>query len=172
MTRVPLFTLLSAAVALFFVAWQDGSAAPAAKDLAARVSELESQLNHLRSLTNYRIAQQLEDAIWDSRESRNLLLQGLMHPKQFQLEQLHQKLLEREAAFVNEPSNPELGIAELDVMAAERRVLQAEYQVEFSERVRDRVIGPNKQLEFDQKWLAIAREKLTAAQTRLAALKK
>jgi hypothetical protein len=172
MTRVPLFTLLSAAVALFFVAWQDGSAAPAAKDLAARVSDLESQLNHLRSLTSFRIAQQLEDALWNSRESRNLSLQGLMHPKQFQLEQLHQKQLEREAAFVNEPNNPELGIAELEVLAAERRVVQAEFQLESADRVRDRVLGPNKQLDFDKKWLEIAREKLTAAQTRLAALKK
>lgn len=170
MSRVPLFTLLSAA-ALLFIAKQD-NAVPPAKDLTARVAELESQVSHLRSLTSYRIAQQIEDATWSSRESRNLSLQGLMHPKQFQLEQLHQKLLEREAAFVNEPSNPELGIAELDVMAAERRVLQAEFQVESAERVRDRVLGPNKQLEFDKKWLEIAREKLAAAQAKLAALKK
>jgi hypothetical protein len=171
MTRASLLTLLSASLAVFLIAGQDSTRSPD-KELAARVADLESQLSHLRSLTSYRIAQQLEDAVWDSRESRNLSLQGLMHPRQFQLEQLYQKLLEREAAFVNELSDPELGIAELDVMAAERRVLQAEYQVEFSERVRDRVIGPNKQLEFDQKWLAIAREKLTAAQTKLNTLKK
>lgn len=172
MTRAPLLTLLSATTALLFIVWQDGSAEPAAKDLTARVSDLESQLNHLRSLTNFRIAQQLEDARWNSRESRNLSLQGLMHPKQFQLEQLHQKQLEREAAFLNEPNNPDLGIAELEVMAAERRVVQAEFQLESADRVRDRVLGPDKQLEFDKKWLDIAREKLTAAQTKLAALKK
>lgn len=170
MSRVPLITLLSAA-ALLLIARQD-NAAPPVKDLAARVAELESQVSHLRSLTSFRISQQLEDSRWNSRESRNLSLQGLMHPKQFKMEQLYQQQLEREATFVSEPSSIELGLAELEVLAAERRVVQAEFQLESTERVRDRVLGPGKQLEFDQKWLEVAREKLTTAQSKLNALKK
>jgi hypothetical protein len=171
MTRAPLLTLLSASLALLFIARQDSTPSPA-KDLTARVADLESQLSHLRSLTSFRIAQQLEDARWNSRESRSLSLQGLMHPKQLKIEQLYQQQLEREASFVSEPSSMELGIAELEVLAAERRVIQAEFQLESTDRVRDRVLGPGKQLEFDQKWLAIAQEKLTAAQTKLNTLKK
>lgn len=171
MSRLPLLTLLSALGALLIWGSQDG-ADSVDKDLAARVAELESQLEQLRRFTGFRIAQQLEDARWESRESRNLSLQGLMHPKQFQLEQLFQQQLEREAAFVSEPGNPEIGIAELNVLAAERRVVQAEFQLESTERLRDRVLGPGKQLEFDQKWLEVARERLAAAQAKLDALKK
>ena len=170
MKRVQLVVLLSGLFAVSFLSRQD-TATPE-RDLAARVADLENQLTHLRSLTSFRISQQLEDARWNSRESRNLSLQGLMHPKQFQLEQLYQQQLEREATFVGEPNRPELGIAELEVIAAERRVLQAEFQLESSERVRDRVLGPDKQLEFDQKWLQIARDQLTAAQAKLETLKK
>lgn len=168
MTRLPLLTLLSAAFALVLVFQQDTPA----PDLTARVADLENQLRHLRSLASFQIARQLDDARWSSRGSRNLSLQGLMHPKQFQEEQLFQQQLERETAFLSEPGNPQLGIAELEVLAAERRVLQAEFQLESSERLRDRVLGQEKQLEFDRKWLDIARERRTAAQARLDSLKK
>lgn len=170
MNRLHLVMLCSSVLAVGLVCRQD--LAKPAPELADRVAELESQLTHLRRLTSFRIAQQLEDARWNSRESRNLSLQGLMLPKQFQLEQLLQRQLEREAAFVSEPSDPERGIAELEVIAAERRLLQAEFQLESTDRVQNRILGPDKQLEFDRKWLDIARERLTAAQAKLEALKK
>ncbi len=172
MNRTSLLTLISVGLALLVVLRQDPQSQSPAPDLAARVTELESQLQQLRSLMSFRIAQQLDDARWNTRESRQLVLQGMLNQQEFQLEQLFQKRLERELQFAAASTNRELGLAELEVLAAERRVVQAEYQLESSEQTAGRVYRNEKQLEFDRKAVETARQRLAAAQAKLDELRK
>lgn len=172
MNRVSLLTLLSAGLALAVLARQEIQAPPADRDLVARVTALEEQLRTVRALTQFQVSQQLDDARWNTRESRQLLLQGMLNQKEFQLEQLLQQRLERELQFSESASNQALGLAELELLAAQRRVVQAEYQLESSEQVAGRVYRNDKQLEFDRKAVETARQRLAAAQAKLDELRK
>jgi hypothetical protein len=171
MNRVPLLTLLSAGLALVVLARQDAQTPAQVADLVARVASLEEQLKTVRALVNFQLNQQLDDTRWNSRESRQLLLQGMLNQKEFQLEQLFQQRLERELQFAETTTNQALGLAELELLAAQRRMVQAEYQLESSEQVAGRVYRNDKQLEFDRNAVETARQRLEAAQAKLAELR-
>jgi hypothetical protein len=171
MNRVPLLTLLSAGLALVVLARQDAQTPAQVADLVARVASLEEQLKTVRALVNFQLNQQLDDTRWNARESRQLLLQGMLNQKEFQLEQLFQQRLERELQFAETTTNQALGLAELELLAAQRRMVQAEYQLESSEQVAGRVYRNDKQLEFDRNAVETARQRLEAAQAKLAELR-
>jgi|688.fasta_scaffold1130082_1 hypothetical protein len=171
MNRVPLLTLLSAGLALVVLARQDAQTPAPVADLVARVASLEEQLKTVRALVNFQLNQQLDDTRWNTRESRQLLLQGMLNQKEFQLEHLFQQRLERELQFAETTTNQALGLAELELLAAQRRVVQAEYQLESSEQVAGRVYRNDKQLEFDRNAVETARQRLEAAQAKLAELR-
>ncbi len=101
-----------------------------------------------------------------------MILQGRLNQKEYQLEQLLQQRLERELQFAETTSQQEVGLAELELLAAQRRLLQAEYQLESAEQVAGRVYPDEQQLAFDRKAVEKARERLAAAQAKLDALRK
>lgn len=171
MNRVSNVTLLSAGLALVLLARQETQAPQPERELSARVAALEEQLRSVRDLVHFQVSQQLDDARWNTRESRQLLLQGMLNQKEFQLEQLLQQRLERELQFSESASNQALGLAELELLAAQRRLVQAEYQLESSEQVAGRVYRNDKQLEFDRKAVETARQRLAAAQAKLDQLR-
>ena len=171
MNRVPLLALFSAGLALLMLARQEASPAPA-PELAERVAALEAQLKTARELAQFQLTQQLDDARWNSRASRQLILQGRLNQKEYQLEQLLHQRLERELQFAETTSQQEVGLAELELLAAQRRLLQAEYQLESAEQVAGRVYPDEQQLAFDRKAVEKARERLAAAQAKLDALRK
>jgi multidrug resistance efflux pump len=152
--------------------WPDDELKPRLEKLETRVTELEKILFMTSSMSLFEAERRLDDARWNLRESKQLLMQGMITQHQFQLEQLSVRQLERELEFAKSPAGQQIAISELEIIAAERRLAQAQYQLHGTEQIAGRGYGSNKQVERDREFVDIATRNLEAAKAKLEATRR
>lgn len=171
-------SIISVASLLAFLVWQayDSSAPRQEPDrldqLEARVAELEKILFMTSSMTVFEAERRLEEARVHLRDSKALLMQGHLTQIQYQLEEMLVRQLERELDFARSPAGQPLAIGELELLAAERRLVQAQYQLGNLELIAGRGYGSDTQVARAREDLEFAKKNLDAAKAKLEATKK
>jgi hypothetical protein len=138
--------------------------------LEARVAELERILFMTSKMTAFEAERRLEEARLRLRDSRALLVQGLITQFQFQQDEFNVQRMQRELELAQSPDNQRQVVGSLELFAAERRLAEARANLAFTEQLAGRGYATTKhlgrerqQVEFAEKELNLAREKANAA---------
>ena len=146
----------------------------AAKDLTARIDQLESRMRKLEeivfasnAISVYDAERLVADAERRLKDSRRLLSRGYITQSQYEQDQFAVEIARKELELARAESDGRALATRIDVRQAERNVTLAEENLEYTQKLADRGFVPKSAVESVRQDVVRAKRKLDLAKRKL-----